>query len=64
MSRSPWALSTTRSISVACPECKRPIGERCAQLNGKGDRSKAHSARREAADAQRTQEVNPKVRET
>jgi hypothetical protein len=61
MKHSPWALSTMHSISVACPECTRPIGERCAQLKGQGDRSKSHSARRKLADEQRTQRVNPKT---
>lgn len=73
MSRSPYA--TTSALSVACPpharnaesgfleSCGAAIGEGCKRTDGT-TRFLVHSARRCAADAQRTQEVNPKVRET
>jgi hypothetical protein len=70
MSRSPYA--TTSALSVACPECRVGIGQACVREHytyGKVEPhvqalQRSHSARREAADAQRTQEVNPKVRGT
>jgi hypothetical protein len=59
MSCSPYA--TTSALSVACPGCKATIGKRCVAKAGYGELSHCHSARRRAADAQRTQEVNPEV---
>jgi hypothetical protein len=66
MTRSAYA--TTSALSVACPECKQSTGSHCVRYdlgsNESVTRYRSHSARRRAADAQRTQEVNPKVRGT
>jgi hypothetical protein len=60
MSRSPYA--TTSALSVACPRCNAATGEHCQSKYVKGRvLERSHPARREAADAQRTQEVNPEV---
>jgi hypothetical protein len=61
MSRSPYAV--TSALSVMCPGCKAAVGKRCMAKGGY-EMAHCHSARRRAADAQRTQEVNPEVRET
>jgi hypothetical protein len=68
MTRSPYA--TTSALIVACPSvsiiggklvsCGMPSGESCLNMKHK-PLKRCHSARRRAADAKRTQEVNPEV---
>jgi hypothetical protein len=68
MSRSPYA--TTSALGTRCPpprfeggklvSCGVPIGFPCLNMKHK-PLKRCHSARRRAADAQRTQEVNPEV---
>jgi hypothetical protein len=66
MSRSPYA--TTSALSVACPNmalapngtmvsCGAFVGEACVNYEG-AELKRSHSARRKAADEQRTREVN------
>jgi hypothetical protein len=60
MTHSPYTV--TSALTVACPveECRAYVGEACIRKDGTV-RFLVHSARRRAADAQRTQEVNPEV---
>jgi hypothetical protein len=64
MSRSPYA--TTSALPNGCDTCEAWPNSPCVSMSTDGrDRGKplkrCHSARRRAADAQRTQEVNPEV---
>ena len=70
MSRSAYA--TVSALSVACPRCKAAIGKSCRRLVTDSinyvrptlvqvDCKRSHSERREAADEQRTREVQAKI---
>jgi hypothetical protein len=54
MTRSAYAATSARI--VACTGCKAAIGNPCAAKNGL-EMYHCHSARRKAADEQRTEEV-------
>jgi hypothetical protein len=58
MTRSAYAVTSARI--VACTGCKAAIGKPCVAKNGL-DMYHCHSARRKAADAKRTREVNPEA---